>query len=486
MSQWGARRWAEWHGWGYQQILAHYYTGVTVELPSTGGPTPIGGVTLPWSDFFVTSNRVTIVANAGDEATDVTAVGFYATAGSTTLLVTDTVGSDGWSTVWDVTSLSDTTSKDITLSILVADGAGNVQSQAETAHVGLDRQAPTDAAAAIQGATTDTITITLSSLSAADPSPGSGVETMAFSNEGWAWEGEDLLHQSGEEVDDADALNGRAWRALAGTHSAGGWYGPYTYDLPPGHAYRAYFRLKTNDVNTTAEVAMLDVVDNGGARLMGLRRLRGTDFRAANTYQEFPVDFNYTDAGSYGVEFRTWFRSTADLYLDRVLVVGYPITVATSTQWRLTSGEGLKTVTVKFVDGAGNVSEDLTRSVTLVDTSPPTGWRDFAPELWNEGSAVTCTVRVFDEISGLDVDSARYRYSTDGGASWSDWATATCTGISGTTELQTITASDVPFGQPRRMANRVEFQIADMKGYTSTATHTVRSGIIYLPLITRV
>ncbi|MBE9506927.1 MAG: SpoIID/LytB domain-containing protein [Chloroflexi bacterium] len=485
MSQWGARRWAEWHDWGYQQILAHYYTGASVELPSTGGPMPTGGVTLPWSDFFITSNRVYAVANGSDETSAVSAVGFYAVTDTTTLLVTDTVGNDGWSTVWDVSALSDTTSTTITLSVLVVDGEGNVQTETQTVHIGLDRRPPTETTAAISGATTDTLTVTLSSLSAADPSPGSGLQAMAFSNEGWAWEGEDLYHESGEEIGDGDALNGKAWRGLAGTHSAGAWYGPYTYDLPPGHAYRAYFRLKTNDVTTTTEVAMLDVVDNAGTRLLGLRRLRGTDFRAAGAYQEFPVDFNYTDAGSFGLEFRTAFRSTADLYLDRVLIVGYPVSVATNAQWRLTPGEGLKTVTIKFIDGAGNVSTDLTRTVTLSDTSPPTGWRDFAYEWWNGGSALTCTVRVLDEISGLNVGSARHRFSTDGGLSWSDWVTATCTGISGTTELQTITASGVPFGQPGETANRIEFQIADVKGHTSTATYTVHSSILYLPLIIR-
>ncbi|MDY6876974.1 MAG: SpoIID/LytB domain-containing protein [Chloroflexota bacterium] len=484
MSQQGARRWAEWHGWGYQQILTHYYTDVTIELPSTGGPTPIGGVTLPWSDFFITSNQVYVVANGSDEASAVSAVGFYAMTDTTTLIVTDTVGDDGWSTVWDVTALSDTASTGITLSLLVADGNGNVQSQAETAHIGLDRRPPTNTTAVIHGTYTDTITITLSSLSAADPDPGSGVQMMAFSNDGWIWEGEGLYHEdgSGEQVDDKDALNGKAWRGLAGTHSAGAWYGPYTGDLSPNRAYRAYFRLKTNDVITTAEVAMLDVVDNGGTRVLGLRRLRGTDFRASDTYQEFPVDFDYTDAGTLGLEFRTAFRSTADLYLDRVIIVGYPTNVATSAQWRLAPGEGLKTVIVKFIDGAGNVSTDLTRTVTLSDTHPPTGWGNFA--WWREGDTITAAACVFDEISGLNVDSALYRFSTDGAVSWSDWGPATCTGISGTNEIQTATVSGLPLGQPKEMANHVEFQIADMKGYTSTAIYTVPIRL-YLPLVMR-
>ena len=507
MSQWGTYRWAAWHGWGYQQILAHYYTGVTVELPSTGGPLPIGGVTLPWSDYFATSSRVYVTANASDEAGDVSAVGFYAVTDSVTPLVTDTVGADGWSTVWDVSALSDTTSTTITLSLRIADGDGNVQTQTEAVHIGLDRRPPVETTAVIGDAVTDTMTVTLSSLAATDPSPGSGVQTMAFSNEGWAWEGEDLYHESGEEVADADALNGRAWRGQAGTHSAGTWYGPYTHALPPGHAYRAYFRLKTGDATTTAEVATLDVVDDAGTRLLGLRRLRGTDFYGASTYQEFAVDFIYTEAGTAGLEFRTVFRATADLYLDRVLIVSYPIDVAPRARWRLTPGEGLKTVIVKFIDGAGNVSADKTTTVTLADTSPPTGWQDFAVAWEDRGSTATCTVRVYDEISGLDVDSARYRFSTDGGVSWSDWSTATCTGISGTTETQTVTAASVSFdkasssdlrfsraiespkassfGQPRAAANRIEFQIADMKGYTGTAAYTVPSEFIYLPLVVK-
>jgi len=309
---------------------------------------------------------------------------------------------------------------------------------------------------------------------------------MAFSNEGWAWEGENLHRwplSSGYDVDDEDALNGRSRCALVGAHTPGDWYGPYTYDLPPGHAYRAFFRLKTNDVDTTDEVAKLDVVDNRGERILGLRRLRGTDFREADTYQEFAVDLNYTDPGDIdGLEFRTAFRATADLCLDRVLIVGYPLSLAPSTRWRLTAGEGQKDVTIKFIDGAGNVSADLTRTVA-VDVSPPMGWRDFTPRWWSGGDAPTCTVRVLDQISGLDVDSARYRFSTDGGLSWSDWATAACTGISGTTDVQTITAFDVPFGEPRAADNHVEFKIADMMGHTGSMSFTVRGRPVYLPLI---
>jgi hypothetical protein len=479
MSQWGAYRWAAWHGWSYQQILAHYYADVTVELPRTGGPLPLGGVTLPWNDHFVTGNRVYVVANASDEASDVSVVTFCLPFDGITILSPDRIESDGWNIVWNLTAFSDTsTSQALTLPIIVSDGAGNTWEDA--VHVGIDRRPPTETTALIESAyiedAYDNVTVTISSLSASDPSPGSGVRSMAFGNEGWAWEGEDLYHTSGEAVEDPDALNGWAWRGLTATHAAGTWYGPYTSILPPDRAYRAYFRLKTNDTRITERIATLDVVDDGGTTLLGLRHLRGTDFRADGVYQEFGVDFDYAFAGTSGLEFRTVFHAAADLYLDRVLVVAYPVDVAASARWRLSPGEGRKTVTIKFIDGAGNVSADLTRTVTL-DASPPTGWVDFAPAQWDGGPPPTCTVRVRDEASGLDVDSARYRFSTDGGVSWSDWLTASCTGISGTTGVQTITAPAVPFGLPRTPSNQVQFRVADVAGITATATYVVRGPV---------
>ncbi len=493
MSQWGAYRWATWHGWGYQQILAHYYTDVTVERPASGATATLllGGVTRPWSDHFVTADRVYIAANAsagdgdGDGDGAVRQVGFYAAVANfpptSTQIITDGVAGDGWTAVWDVSALGDTTTTHgITLSVVVTDGLGHVQTDTQSVHIGLDRRPPTITGMIVGDGSghTGIVTVALSAITGTDSLPGSGVQAMAFSNEGWAWEGEALYHQvgSGQVVTDADALNGWAWCGLSGTHDAGAWYGPYTTALPPGYAYRAYFRLKVSDVDTPAEVALLDVVDDGGDRLLGLRRLRGTDFRAADVYQEFPVDLNYDGAGTAGLEFRTAFHTAADLCLDRVLVVGYPIPFAEEAAWRLTPGEGEKMVTVKLIDGAGNVSADLTRAVTL-DVSPPAGWHGFAPAQWDGGPPPTCTVRVSDTGAGLDVDSARYRISTDEGTSWGGWLTATCTGISGTTEVQTVTARMVGFGLPRTPSNRIQFQIADRLGQTGRVAFGVRGPV---------
>ncbi|MDI6843109.1 MAG: cell wall-binding repeat-containing protein [Anaerosomatales bacterium] len=104
------------------------------------------------------------------------------------------------------------------------------------------------------------------------------------------------------------------------------------------------------------------------------------------------------------------------------------------------------------------------------DATPPGGWSSFSPATTVRNTLTPdCTVRVQDVCSGLEVASAQYRYSTNGGASWSDWAAASCTGARGTTAQQTILADDVPFQQNSSTANRVQFRIADVAGNLSAS-----------------
>jgi hypothetical protein len=190
---------------------------------------------------------------------------------------------------------------------------------------------------------------------ASDEEMGGAYKVLASHN--WIWEGESLSHQTGEEIADVAALNGQAWQGRAGVHPAGYWHGPYTFDLAPGR-YRAYFRLKTNDVTTTSEIARLDVVDNLGNRVLGLLPLRGIDFETPNTYHEFGVDIYYPNVGDHGLEFRTYFHGTADLVLDRVIIVGYPQN-GSELITELSPGESMEDLIVKLLDVAGNISSDM-------------------------------------------------------------------------------------------------------------------------------
>jgi len=374
LSQVGAQRWASWHGWNYQQILTHYYTDVTIEAPAESGDDskpPVASVVLPWSDFHLTTNRTLILANASDGNSGMKQVDFWARYDDGEkidwhLLTNDYDGSDGWSYLWDLSSLPDQplTEDSIVVAVNAIDQANNVQlDSSRVAFVGLDRLVPSGTVGAYENPDNPS-TVTLF-FSASDEG-GSGLEEMAFSHN-WIWEGEDLPHQanSGVEVYDQSALNGYAWQGRAGVDSPGYWFGPYTFGLAPGQAYRAYFRLKSSNVDTTEVVAILDAVDHTTdsqgrlvLRQLGLLRLRGIDFRESNVYQEFGVDLNYTVRGTLGLEFRTYFTGAADLALDRVLVVTYPEPYQDGIIMQLAEGETLGSLRVKFIDGAGNVSTD--------------------------------------------------------------------------------------------------------------------------------
>ncbi len=86
-------------------------------------------------------------------------------------------------------------------------------------------------------------------------------------------------------------------------------------------------------------------------------------------------------------------------------------------EWTLSPGEGVKTVGVRFRDGVGNESDVYTDTIVL-DMTPPGGWSDF--QAWSQSQAL---VKVSDELSGPDKESAEYSLSVDG-ESWEEWQPA--------------------------------------------------------------
>ncbi|MCX8007220.1 MAG: cell wall-binding repeat-containing protein [Coriobacteriia bacterium] len=119
------------------------------------------------------------------------------------------------------------------------------------------------------------------------------------------------------------------------------------------------------------------------------------------------------------------------------------------------------------------------------DASSPGGWTSFSPATVVRTTLTPdCTVRVQDVCSGLAVASAEYRYSTDGGTTWSAWSPAACTGTNGTTAQQTITADDVQFQRNSATANKVQFRVRDLAGNLGTSaiyTVAIDAPILGLP-----
>jgi len=102
---------------------------------------------------------------------------------------------------------------------------------------------------------------------------------------------------------------------------------------------------------------------------------------------------------------------------------------------------------------------------STTDTVSPNGWAG-ATASPRGSKNPTVTIRVSDGGSGLAVASAKYRYSTNGGTTWSAWRTASCTGTNGTTAAQTVRAASVPFGSINSTKNRIQFQVKDVAGNT--------------------
>lgn len=107
-------------------------------------------------------------------------------------------------------------------------------------------------------------------------------------------------------------------------------------------------------------------------------------------------------------------------------------------------------------DVAGNLATSGEQTVR-VNASAPDGWRGFSPSGWTADLTPTVSISVRDEAPGLDVHSAQV--STDGGETWQP---AFCSGVDGSTDFETITAT-VVFTQAGT-GNRVAFRIEDQLG----------------------
>jgi hypothetical protein len=128
---------------------------------------------------------------------------------------------------------------------------------------------------------------------------------------------------------------------------------------------------------------------------------------------------------------------------------------ATSRLWVLGPGDGERTVGVRYVDAAGNVSPTCTASI-VVDTDPPGDWSRV-----QTAAVGQVMVGVADHVSGLNPASAQYSLSPDGGFTWGPWQGTACASASSEAQLSACyLTADVTEGA-------VRFQIADQAGNQS-------------------
>ena len=111
----------------------------------------------------------------------------------------------------------------------------------------------------------------------------------------WRVRDNQLISRAGQPTGDG------AWELDAGERSPWAIHGPHK-PLARGK-YRATFRLKINNTTGDETVADLDVASRHGKKILALRALTVQDFRRADTYQDFPLDF-YLLHDDNEIEFR--------------------------------------------------------------------------------------------------------------------------------------------------------------------------------------
>ncbi|MDD5756342.1 MAG: Ig-like domain-containing protein [bacterium] len=144
---------------------------------------------------------------------------------------------------------------------------------------------------------------------------------------------------------------------------------------------------------------------------------------------------------------------------------------------------GQRYVRIRVADSAGNISDPQTifiykydRNLSVFGQTNPT-----QNEWVTTTLKPTCSIEVSDVESGINTDSAYYRYSTNNGATWSMWEKTFCSGANGTNAPVLITADAVPFNQESSYQNIIQYKIRDMAG-NETVSQYIRVKIDIDPI----
>lgn len=157
---------------------------------------------------------------------------------------------------------------------------------------------------------------------------------------------------NGESVNDTQALGGTAYRMFPGDDETFAWV--WSSEFIPNQDLVAYFRLKVNNNSDPNEVARISVV--GAAGEYPAVTLRGSDFDAANTYQEFAFPFTSPAAGEM-MFFKLWRTGSADVTFDAVTLFTPPVPVEDTYTWNIPGGNYRgQGVWLRYTDNAGTFS----------------------------------------------------------------------------------------------------------------------------------
>lgn len=130
------------------------------------------------------------------------------------------------------------------------------------------------------------------------------------------YEAENFYHKNGSIVHDTSASAGRAWQATSSDSMDHMIYGPYD-PLITGK-YAAIFVAKIDNNTSNNEALNLDVYNVFGTDQYKKKIIKGTDFKTANIYQSFELDFARNDSGI--MEYRALYLPTNTITLDYLII----------------------------------------------------------------------------------------------------------------------------------------------------------------------
>ncbi len=442
LSQWGAKHWAE-RGWNAYQILAHYYPGTALSLPPDA--TAAVGTLLPLELEDMTLGRGYPLYVSLASPRPLVAITVTAQADTTSRVILTRTGKiTSYLGAW-IPSESFTSSHPITLTATVADISGTV-STLGPAFIWRDLRPLTLTLETVTRTADPRLPLTRTTQSPADVPLFLGV------SDGWIWEERAFSvspPDAGHVITDPGALDGWAWEHPRGAATAI-LYGPYTDALEPGRSYRAWFRLRVDDTSSPDIVVFLDVVEDDGQTLLGMRAVRGIEFPGDGIYREYPVDFHLfprEDGQPRRVEFRVHALGKVNLALDRVLVTTYPRAWGADSRWPMPQRDGPHALVVKGTTRSGVVAADIPLSVTLDMPALPIGFEPPHIAGWIS-RPITLVWTITTAVSPPDPATLLYRYAR-GNANWSDWRRAWVRVVSPREARLSIPASDLPDGHIR-------------------------------------
>jgi uncharacterized protein YkwD len=200
------------------------------------------------------------------------------------------------------------------------------------------------------------------------------------------------LWGNGEQVNDAAAWGGTAFRLYPGNGEASAWVWDTSFikDTP----MVAYVRLKVNSNTSSSEVARFSI--KGGGTEYGPLSLRGTDFTAPNQYQEFALNFTFnSNPNDDFLIFQFWCSGSADVYVDAVSIFSEAQAITSPLIWSVPGsnyrGQG---VWVRYTNGsqfsALSEADSAAPSETFEDV-PDSYWAwNFIERLYSAGVTSGC------------------------------------------------------------------------------------------------